>query len=132
MKKLITILAAVAVSTSFALAADAEKKAEKKAANPEENFKKLDTNNDGAVSLEEFKAGPAGKRDATKAEAAFKRRDKDGDGKLTLEEFTPAGKKADAGTAAPAAPAAPAAKPASGAAVGEKPGVGGDKQPQQQ
>ena len=100
MKKLITILSALALSATFAAAADAEKKAEKKAANPEEAFKKLDTNSDGAVTLEEFKAGPAGKRDATKAETTFKRRDKDADGKLTLEEFKPAPKKNDAAPAA--------------------------------
>ena len=39
--------------------------------NPEEAFKKLDSNNDGSVSLEEFKAGPAGQRNAERAEAAF-------------------------------------------------------------
>jgi len=48
------------------------------------NFKKRDTNSDGAITLEEFKVGA---KDAAKAETAFKRRDKDGDGKITLEEF---------------------------------------------
>src|SRR4051812_36464766 len=49
--------------------------------NPEEAFKKLDTNGDGSVSLEEFKAGPMAQRNPERADVAFKRMDKDGDGK---------------------------------------------------
>ncbi len=82
---------------------------------PEDQFKKLDTNTDSAVSLDEFKAGPMGKKDPVKAEELFKKLDKDSDGKLTVEEFKtrgprkggdkkPGGPKTDA----PAAPAAPA------------------------
>jgi Ca2+-binding EF-hand superfamily protein len=105
MKKLIPIVAALAVSLSFAHGADAEKKANKGAAvTPEERFKKLDTDGDGSISLEEFKAGPAGKKDPAKAEEIFKKKDKNGDGKLSLEEFSAGGKKK--GEAAPAAPAA--------------------------
>ncbi len=98
MKKLITILAALAVSVSFATAADAAKK-EKKAGAPtaEERFKKLDTNGDGFISLEEFKASPAGQKAGEKAEEMFKKKDKDGDGKLSPEEFAGGGgKKGDA------------------------------------
>ena len=65
--------------------------------NPEAQFKKLDTNADSSVSLDEFKAGPQGKKDATKAEEMFKRLDKDKDGKLTLEEFKTRGPKKPAG-----------------------------------
>ena len=54
---------------------------------PEEVFKKLDANNDSAVSLDEFKAGPMAEHDPVKAEEHFKKMDKDGNGSLTLEEF---------------------------------------------
>jgi len=55
-------------------------------------FKKLDANNDGKVSKEEFLKD---KKDAAKAEERFKKLDKDGDGFLTPEEFSAGhGKKA--------------------------------------
>ncbi len=102
MKKLVTTLSALALATTLSLAQD------KPAGpppggpgpgpggpggpgggrpNPEEIFKKLDTNNDGSLSLDEFKAGPRAQKEPDKAEAAFKKMDKDNDGKLTLEEF---------------------------------------------
>src|SRR5262245_17608576 len=97
MKALITSLATLAIAASFAAAEEpkpAAPPAEAPAAadakpkrDPAEAFKKLDANADSAVSLEEFKNGPMGKRDPVKAEAAFKSKDKDSDGKLTLEEF---------------------------------------------
>jgi Ca2+-binding EF-hand superfamily protein len=92
MKKLITILAALAVTVSFAAAADAAKKG----ASPEERFKKLDTNSDGFIDLAEFKASPAGQKDAAKAEEIFKKKDTNSDGKLSPEEFAAGGKKKDA------------------------------------
>ncbi len=50
-------------------------------------FKKLDADSNGAISLEEFKAGPRGQRNPERAEAVFKKIDADSDGKVTLEEF---------------------------------------------
>jgi len=107
MKSITSILALLAVGSTLALADDkpaapapapgaapAAGDAAKPKRDPAEVFKKLDTNSDGKISLEEFLAGPAGKKDAEKAKENFKRRDKDNDGFLTLEEFTaPGGKK---------------------------------------
>ncbi len=106
MKKLITSIAAITASAFIASAAEGDKPAEAKPAapaeqpakkgegkkghmNPEEAFKKLDANNDGSVSLEEFKANGIGKKDPAKGEEIFKKRDKDSDGKITKEEFMP-------------------------------------------
>ena len=55
--------------------------------NPEAAFKKFDTNTDGALSLDEFKASPRGQKYPDKADKAYSKLDKDSDGKLTLEEF---------------------------------------------
>ena len=92
MKTFTTILATLALSSAFALAADEKpaggaKAGDDKKRNPEETFKKLDTNNDGALSLEEFKAGPMGKRNPDKVDEFFKKHDKDSNGSLSLEEF---------------------------------------------
>ena len=54
---------------------------------PEEAFKRHDKDNNGEISLDEFKTGPRGKKDPAKAEEQFKKRDKDANGKLILEEF---------------------------------------------
>ena len=54
---------------------------------PEEIFKKLDANNDGVLTLDEFKAGRMGQKDPARAEQVFKEMDKNNDGKVTLEEF---------------------------------------------
>jgi hypothetical protein len=107
MKSITSVLAALALGTTLAVAADekpaapaapaapraAKPAGEKPKRDPAEVFKKLDTNNDGKISLEEFKAGPAGQKDPAKAEEIFGKRDKDGDKSLSLEEFSAAGGK---------------------------------------
>ena len=104
MKRLSTLLAALALgATAFAAdepapatpatpavpaAPAAAPAAEAKVHHtPEEAFKMLDKNNDGSISLDEFKASPRGQKDATKAEEHFKKLDTNSDGKVTLEEF---------------------------------------------
>lgn len=90
MKYCMHALGVLAVATSLSFAQEPPKKPGGpggQRATPEERFKKLDTNSDGALSLEEWKASPMAQRDATKAEAAYKKVDADGDGKVTLEEF---------------------------------------------
>jgi hypothetical protein len=105
MKTFITTLATLAVAASFAAAQEPKPKAPAEAPaaadakpkrEPAEVFKKLDANSDSAVTLEEFKLGPLGKRDPAKAEAQFKAKDKDADGKLTLEEYKTRVAKKDA------------------------------------
>ena len=100
MKSITSILAVLALGTTLAVAADqkpaagaADAKPDKPKRDPAEVFKKLDTNNDGKLSAEEFKAGPMGKKDPAKAEEAFGKKDKDGDKSLSLEEFSAQGKK---------------------------------------
>lgn len=77
MKTLPIILTVLALGTSVAFA-DAEA-----------DFKKMDTDNDGSLSLAEFKAGPEGQKDSAKAEELFKKADADTNGTLSLDEYKP-------------------------------------------
>jgi Ca2+-binding EF-hand superfamily protein len=72
----------VCCCVSAALAADGERKRP----DPEQIFKKKDANGDGALSLEEYKAGMPEKA-LTRADERFKKLDSSGDGKLSLDEF---------------------------------------------
>lgn len=66
-----------------------------KAVEPAEAFKKMDSNNDGKLSLDEYKS-VVGRKDPARAEERFKKLDKNGDGALTQDEFAaPAPKKKD-------------------------------------
>jgi hypothetical protein len=96
MKTLITTLSALTLGAAFTFAEDKPPggpggkpggDGERPRRDPAEMFKRLDTNNDGSISLEEFKAGPMAQRNPDRAEEAFKRMDKDADGKVTLEEM---------------------------------------------
>jgi Ca2+-binding EF-hand superfamily protein len=92
MKKVIVSLCAIAFCGFISLQAADEKKADKPKVSKEEQFKKMDSNNDGSVSEDEFVA-VRGKKDPAKAKEMFKKLDKNGDGKLSLEEFSAAGGK---------------------------------------
>ncbi|NQX01576.1 EF-hand domain-containing protein [bacterium] len=86
MKSSIQILGIIALATSLSFGEDQAPK-EKKAPNPEKAFKKLDTDNNGSVSLEEYKVSPMGTRAGDKAEPKFKKLDTDGNGSVNLDEF---------------------------------------------
>ena len=96
-----SILLSLLLVPALAMAADEAKPGKGgkggKRPDPEVAFKKLDTSADGKLSLDEFKAGPMGKKDPAKAEELFKKLDKDADGSLTLEEFKTRGPKKDKG-----------------------------------
>jgi Ca2+-binding EF-hand superfamily protein len=104
MKSITSILAALALGTTLATAADEKPAAPaaggdakpaagadaKPKRDPAESFKKLDTNGDGKLTLEEFLAGPQGKKDPEKAKAYFQKIDKDNTGSITLEQWVAA------------------------------------------
>jgi hypothetical protein len=99
MKATITLLSAMAIAASLSFGQDAPAGPPKgpggpgcpggphKRPEPEKIFKKLDTNADSSLSLDEFKAGPMGKKDPAKAEEIFKKIDADNSGGVSLEEF---------------------------------------------
>jgi Ca2+-binding EF-hand superfamily protein len=86
MKSCIQILGITALATSLSFGEDKAPK-EKKTPDPEKTFKKLDTDNNGSLSLEEYKASPMGTRAGDKAEPKFKKLDTDGNGSVNLDEF---------------------------------------------
>ena len=72
--------AALAVVGSTAAAAPGKQD------DPQKRFARKDTNSDGFLTLEEFKAGLKDKA-LEKADKRFKKSDSDGDGKLSFDEF---------------------------------------------
>ena len=94
MKTTVTLLSAMALAATLSFGQDqpaAPKKGPggppKDRPSPEKIFEKLDTTKDNSLSLDEFKAGPLGKKDPAKAEEIFKKIDTDNSGALSLEEF---------------------------------------------
>lgn len=86
MKISIQILGIIALATSLSFGEDQAPK-EKKTPDPEKTFNKLDTDANGSLSLEEYKASPMGTRAGAKAAPKFKKLDTDGNGSVNLDEF---------------------------------------------
>lgn len=61
--------------------------------NPEEIIKRLDTDGDGTLSLDEFKAGKLAQENPERAEAHFKKVDADSNGFVTPDELKTAWKE---------------------------------------
>lgn len=87
MKICIQTLGIMAIAASLSYGQDAPKKEGKQPPDPEKMFKKLDTDSNGAVSLDEFKASPRGQKNPDKAGEIFKKIDADSNGSISLEEF---------------------------------------------
>lgn len=92
------VLAALVGFSSLSASAFAEEakdgnkgKAKRPHLSPEERVKKMDTDKDGKLSLDEFKAK---KKDASKAETRFKKIDANNDGFVTVDEMKAAEEKA--------------------------------------
>jgi Ca2+-binding EF-hand superfamily protein len=82
---LIVILSAFGLA---ALAADEKPAAPAKPKrDPAQLFKNFDRDNDGSITLEEYKAGMVGHMDPARIDGVFKFKDKDSDGKLNLDEL---------------------------------------------
>ena len=92
MRTCIQTFGILAIAASLSYGQDAPAKPDKpKHPNPEEMFKTLDTNSDGSLSLDEFKASPKAQKNPAKAEERFKKMDTNSDGSVSLEEFKAAG-----------------------------------------
>lgn len=71
----------------FSLVSAADPSAPKPKRDPAQVFKTADSNGDGSISLDEFKASTVGQIDRARVESVFKKKDADSDGKLTLTEY---------------------------------------------
>jgi hypothetical protein len=93
MKRIISTIAALAISIAFVQTASAAKPAgEKKKHNPEETWQKIAGDKE-SVTKAEFTAHAKKPEAKTKLEAQFDAKDTDKDGKLTKAEFLAHGKK---------------------------------------
>lgn len=86
MKKLLAWALTLGFAAGTCGGAFAADKADKKKPDPEAQFKKLDANSDGKLSLDELKGKAEGKK-AEAAEKRFKALDKDNDGSVSLDEY---------------------------------------------
>lgn len=88
MKNCIKTLSLLAIATSLSYGEEAPAKPDQpKHPRAGKVFKKLDTNSDHSLSLEEFKASPRAQKNVARAEEAFKKLDADSSGGISLKEF---------------------------------------------
>ena len=80
-----TPLILAAVLCSFAVSAFAEDKTAQERL--DQIFKNFDTNGDGGISLEEYKAGMVGNMSPARVPKVFKEKDRNNDGQLSKEEL---------------------------------------------
>ena len=113
------VAAALCAGAAARTCAQEAPKEEPKRPSPEEAFKKMDTNGDGQISLDEFKASMAERAKsrgrempADMVEKRFKAMDTDANGTVSLEEFKKAPRPGTRGPRGEEAPKAPEAKPA--------------------
>lgn len=108
MKTFLTLWAVcLTASISFAAKGEGQRKGPPEGGprpSPEEFFKRLDTDKDGAISKEEFLASPRSQKDPAKAEKRFEQLDKNKDGKIDKSEFAAGGRDRKGGPKGPGGP----------------------------
>jgi Ca2+-binding EF-hand superfamily protein len=87
MKLFFTVAAVALVSLTMAWGQDEKSGEEHARRSPEEILKKLDTNHDGKISLDEWKASPRSRKDPARAQEMFNKLDANHDGFITLDEL---------------------------------------------
>lgn len=90
MKTRMYMIGAMAIATTLCLGEEGSKpKGPGKGKHPkaEQVFKKMDTNGDASLSLDEFKASPRAQKKPEMAEKIFNKMDSDSSGGVSLEEF---------------------------------------------
>jgi Ca2+-binding EF-hand superfamily protein len=75
------------LSTSFTFATLANDQSADKKAEAERMFKNYDTDGDGSISLEEYRAGQGPNMSPARVPKVFAEKDLNKDGKLNMEEF---------------------------------------------
>ncbi|MFZ5833393.1 MAG: EF-hand domain-containing protein [Planctomycetota bacterium] len=95
LRRLASVFVALAVIALVAgnTYAQEEKGKGKRGAMGEEAFKKLDTDKNGTLSLEEFLKSPRAEENKERAEGMFKRMDANSDGEVSFDEFKAAAEK---------------------------------------